>query len=262
VILLDQAGAGRHTAFLVPPPPRARPLVEHAFVQRPPAAASPGLWRLVPEANATLVLAVSPNAPTGQRIRCALVGPRSTFADIAMAGRTVTCGLRLHVGALPALTDRPASDFTDRSVPASEALRPSAMALLQRLEDTFSEAAAVAALFAFIIHAARERRPLHDAEIFRGCRTVTELADRLGLSARTSYARLKAETGLSPKRLLRLYRMERTLLAADTTTWSRAAAIGGFADQAHFIRESHALLGESPHAWRARRGLPICSIQG
>jgi AraC-like DNA-binding protein len=35
-------------------------------------------------------------------------------------------------------------------------------------------------------------------------------------------------------------------------SWAAIAAMAGYADQAHLTRELHALLGETPSAWRAR----------
>jgi AraC-like DNA-binding protein len=72
------------------------------------------------------------------------------------------------------------------------------------------------------------------------------------------------DVGLSPKRALRIARLQRALAGCQRlgAAWVDLAARCGFADQAHMVREFQDLLGESPTTWISRSALPIHSRQG
>lgn len=74
-----------------------------------------------------------------------------------------------------------------------------------------------------------------------------------GRSARHLERRIKAWAGQPLRKLRRMSRAEQSFLqmrreleAARHMSWAEAAARGGFADQAHFCRETRALTGLSP----------------
>lgn len=71
----------------------------------------------------------------------------------------------------------------------------------------------------------------------------------LGVSERQLRRVVKQETGLGPKRLQRVDRMNRAVVAADRAgrpRWSRIALDHGYCDQSHLIREVRAFSGRSP----------------
>src|SRR5262245_37417043 len=104
MMTLDQGGFGRVDTEIIPPPPDVAELVEHAFIRRDHAAPrSTRTWRIVPDPSANLVVVVR-GAPRGRVLHAALVGPRSTHADIDTSGRLFTLGVRLRPGALSAIT--------------------------------------------------------------------------------------------------------------------------------------------------------------
>ena len=92
--------------------------------------------------------------------------------------------------------------------------------------------------------------------LFQGrCHRVEEMATRAGMPVRTLHSRMMQHVGLSPKRLLCIERLHRVLATRQLhpVPWAQLAVTGGFADQAHMIREFQGLLGESPTAWSSRR---------
>lgn len=74
--------------------------------------------------------------------------------------------------------------------------------------------------------------------------TVAEIADAVGWSARHLRARMRAETGLTPKTAARVARFDRTrrvlqrrVTAGGPASFAELAADCGYADQAHLVRQ-------------------------
>ena len=83
-------------------------------------------------------------------------------------------------------------------------------------------------------------------------------ADQLSVSARHVRRVFDRELGISPKRFTRILRLLKIMRAADVIArppWAQLAHSFGYADQAHLINESRALVGKTPatlhHARRA-----------
>lgn len=251
LILLDQAGAGRGQAVVIAAPEHAASLVEHAFVQRY-SVCGRGAWRVVPDTCASILVSIS-QEPSA--MRCMIAGPRSRFGDVDVCGRRITCGLRLQLGALPAVFGMPAGDFTDCVVPLACLTGAAARTLRRRLDDPSGIPQVLRALYAFVAESSRGRTPACDPRTFAGVTRVSELGRRTARAARSTYNRVVAQVGLSPKAVLRVHRLHRALhTAAAGATWSEAAFAAGFADQSHLTRESRRLLGETPAQWQRRRG--------
>lgn len=73
-----------------------------------------------------------------------------------------------------------------------------------------------------------------------------EVADALGVSARTLHRRTVAALGMPPSHVLRILRLWRLVAAARTSSLADAAALAGYADQAHATREARDLAGRTP----------------
>jgi AraC family transcriptional regulator of arabinose operon len=83
---------------------------------------------------------------------------------------------------------------------------------------------------------------------------VSELARSVNLS-RSRFAHLfRAQTGISPARYLRDFRLDRARLLLETTFLSvkEVMAAVGFNDPSHFSRDFHRVFGASPREWRKR----------
>ena len=262
MILLDQSGAGAKESRLFPPSHRQAFFVEHFWVQPNPSVPIGRSWRVIPEANPNLIFAISRTDGGSIRTRCCLVGPRSRFADVSMENRILTCGVRLRAGALPLLTRFPASNFTDRSVQVEEVFGLRGRSLMDRLNQFRSPIQAVRILADFL---GREVAGCDCVLPFsqQRCNRVEEMASQAGMPLRTLHSRFMQQVGLSPKRLLRIERLQRALTHSrgHSVPWAQLAMGCGFADQAHMIREFQDLLGESPTVWRSRSALPISSRQ-
>jgi len=67
--------------------------------------------------------------------------------------------------------------------------------------------------------------------------------------------KFRARVGMSPKRLARIFRLQKALLlwsGGQARSWAALAAAAGYADQAHFIREFTEFVGAPPAAFVQR----------
>jgi AraC-like DNA-binding protein len=83
--------------------------------------------------------------------------------------------------------------------------------------------------------------------------TVARAAAELGLGARALEKLFRAEVGISPKEVIRRFRLQS---AADRLAREPSLACGdlalelGYADQAHFIKDFKSVVGRPPQAYR------------
>jgi AraC-like DNA-binding protein len=89
-----------------------------------------------------------------------------------------------------------------------------------------------------------------DRELLR----VAQLAARAGLTVRTLERLFSRHVGVSPKWVLRRFRMQEAaarVVAGEVAAWSALAHDLGFFDQAHFIREFKLQIGSTPECYAA-----------
>jgi AraC-like DNA-binding protein len=87
--------------------------------------------------------------------------------------------------------------------------------------------------------------------------TVSGLARLTGLSPRRLIQLFTAEAGLTPKLFLRIARFERLLADVydqPSVDWASTAAVHGYFDQSHLIRDFRDFAGLTPAGYLARRG--------
>lgn len=114
---------------------------------------------------------------------------------------------------------------------------------LQRLDDALSPVPSVT-------------RALARLHASGGTVRVDALAGELGCSRRHLATRFRDQVGVTPKLYGRILRFQRALALADAQPdWARIAALCGYYDQAHMIRDFHRFAGGSPGDV-ARRRLP------
>lgn len=88
----------------------------------------------------------------------------------------------------------------------------------------------------------------------RGTLSIGALVESSGLSERQFQRRFRDAVGMSAKQLARVRRVRAAAIAALESDDPLAAVAhdGGFADQAHMIREFRRLIGQAPSEFRAR----------
>lgn len=83
----------------------------------------------------------------------------------------------------------------------------------------------------------------------RGRTRIDAIVERSGLSARQFQRRFTAQIGLAPKLYARTVRFDTALMAHrrdPARSWTNIVHEAGYFDQAHFVRECHALVNAAP----------------
>ncbi len=87
---------------------------------------------------------------------------------------------------------------------------------------------------------------------------AASVAQTMGLTRRTLERMFRTGIGLSPKRFLRIERMQALLLRLESNphapNWSDLALTFGFSDQSHMIRDFRLLAGTTPSQYLLERG--------
>jgi AraC-like DNA-binding protein len=90
-----------------------------------------------------------------------------------------------------------------------------------------------------------------------GAVPISAIATELGWSRKHLAVRFREQIGSAPKSVARIARFNRaTALARQdhVSGWADIAAVCGYADQAHLVREFKEFAGVPPATWRARPG--------
>lgn len=174
-------------------------------------------------------------------------------------GRGQVFGVKFRPGAFHPFLRRPVSALTDQTRPLS-VLWPDADSFARELAAAPDMPALVATAERYlrahwpppdpqvetigrIVHAL-----LYDRTITR----VDEVSARFGITPRTLQRLFQRYVGVSPKWVLRRYRLHEAAarLAEGTSgTWAEVAADLGYFDQPHFIRDFTRAIGMTPSAY-------------
>jgi AraC-like DNA-binding protein len=169
-------------------------------------------------------------------------------------------GVKFRPGGFLPFLGRPVSEISDVALPAEQLWGPSATALADRM----SAASGVDELVALVEAFLRERWPppdpqvdlvqrivaalLHDRTIAR----VDDVTELFNINPRTLQRLFQRYVGVSPKWVLRRYRLHEAAAALAREhhrPWAEVAAELGYFDQSHFIRDFTAAIGMTPVAY-------------
>lgn len=202
----------------------------------------------------------------------ALYGPELGRGVQRLGGTGWAFGALLQPGVARLLVSGPMRALIGGSVPLDELRVTDAAAMTHDVRVAVAagdDAAARASFEAWLVGQHLEldedarlvRRVVELAEEDRSILRADDLADASGIGLRSLQRLLREQLGLTPKWLIRRYRMQEAaavLAGPDAPALADLAASVGFADQAHLSREFRAVIGETPrryaHAARAARG--------
>jgi AraC-like DNA-binding protein len=229
-------------------------------------------WELPPGREASVTLLPHPCVNLvfdADRLTVAGVG-RERFTYV-YRGTGRVFGVKFRPGAFLPFLGSALSGLSDSVLPAERLWGPPAAALAARM----ATAARVEELVALVERFLRERWPppdpqvelvgrivaalLHDRTISR----VDDVTARFGITPRTLQRLFARYVGVSPKWVLRRYRLHEAaavLAAEQHRPWAEVAAELGYFDQSHFIRDFTAAIGMTPLAYAAacrRKQAPV-----
>lgn len=233
-----------------------RHLVDAYWINRPDATGAAPLDRVLPDGCIDLVFRGGPNGASGDgRLFTSALIERPIFFR---AGDPVWfVGVRFRPAMARAALDVDPADCRDRDIRARE-IDAAFGALEQRLQESTSPDQALAILrHAVDDRLARSNRdvtPMRVREalslLARGGEAahVRRVARALGIAERSLHRDLTRWTGLAPKSMARILRMQRTIAAirSGRAPLAHLALRMGYADQAHMTRELKDLAGFTP----------------
>lgn len=236
-------------------PSRLRPLVRSVRLLPEPRGAEPRVYRRLPNGESEVIVRFGQGQATAT-----LIGTRTRVLHKPASARAATLLVRFHAAGAYPFFGRPMAELTDQVVPVSELWDTAAW---EAIETASSGATATRAVFDALLNALRRDTvyaPWSAPTVRKAVRhllgapslpTVTELAERAGISQRHLRRGFADVVGLSPKRFLRILRFRRALAFARSTPeedWAAAAEHAGYFDQAHLVHEFRALANATPTA--------------
>lgn len=214
-------------------------------------------WRDVPEPVIREVLPHPSVHVTIEQSKSAVSGvPRARFVT-SLVGSGLVFGTKFLPGGFRPFVSFEISELTNRTVPLEQIFGTGQRAFEASVLEATSVGEMITAATAFFRAldpafdpraeeaAAVVRRILNDVDIT----TVEDAARTTGTSLRALQRLFKEYVGVSPKWVIRRYRLHEALErvnAGSVVDWTALATELGWFDQAHFIRDFKTLVGRTP----------------
>lgn len=248
----------------VVPPPRLAPFVHHLFSVHWELR-TPFLAEALPHPSVTLFF-----EEDARGARAEIAGVRTGRLLIRREGTGRVLGLTFRPAAFQPLLDAPMSSLTDRVVPIGQVFGEDGERWSRALLAARSVERQLALTEAFLAprlepleHGVRRLRNLverlaSDRSLLR----VEDVARALGLDVRSVQRQFARYVGVSPKWVIRRYRLHEAAQQLEERRpppLAKLAASLGYADQAHFARDFKLAVGQSPRDFVARAAAPARS---
>ena len=197
-----------------------------------------------------------------ERDRTRVYGAGVRRSQHFLEGQGQVFGTKFRPGGFYLFIRRPMSELTRRSLSLRAAFGRPAPGLSRAVLASDDDAEQVSLVEGFL----RQQLPKPDPNVDRvaelcqwllddwGITRVEQLVDRSGLNARRLQRLFERYVGVSPKFVLRRYRLHEAaerLAGGEVVEWAGLAVELGYFDQAHFIKDFTALVGQSPARYAA-----------
>lgn len=181
-----------------------------------------------------------------------------------LEGRGRVLGVMFRPGGFRPLAPGPMTHLTDREAHLLDWFGPASARWADEVREASGQEVMVAAAEAFLApRLPREPHPCEEAiriveriAADPSVRRVDQVAAQAGVAERTLQRLFAEHVGVSPKWVIRRYRVyeaaERAARGLDVT-WAALAAELGYADQAHLTREFTAAFGVPPDRYARRQ---------
>jgi AraC-like DNA-binding protein len=227
-------------------PPAALATVVDAFWQ---SEGTGGLIRVLPDGCMDFIFDL-------ERGTARLIGAMTEAVLVQVHPGDRCLGVRFRPGAAAPYVDASAAEVVDGDAPLEDVTAARRFALAERVAAAADDAARRRLLADFLLTArARVRAP--DPRVREAVRRLREhagpgavraVAVELGLSERQLERVFSAHVGLGPKAFARVARLERAvaLMGGPIRGQATLAALAGYADESHLIRDFRALARTTP----------------
>lgn len=189
--------------------------------------------------------------------------------DLAAGARAF--GVRFLPGMAGAILRVEAAEMTDQTIALEDVWGARARALEARIVDGASPGGSICAAAQALSGALRAPDAGPDA-VRRAIAAITGahgdidlewVARQAGISPRQFRRRCLAASGLTPKHLCRVLRFRRVCaLAGPGVEWAEVAAMAGYFDQSHLIRDFREFTGDTPMSVFSNTGAGVAGYSG
>ncbi|WP_243735181.1 AraC family transcriptional regulator [Paenibacillus turpanensis] len=254
VLQLHAAGKDKFQLRRYAPSERAAFFVKHYWVVRwDLSGEEPYMQQVIPNPCVNLVV---------QPMRTAFYGPAKQVFTYPLQGSGCVFGIKFKPGAFYPFIGQPISELGSGPLPVEAVLPVSAQELerlLLPLESDEEMAAIADGLLVKALPEPDDHILTLQAIIDRiaGDRDITQvdqLCDLFQLHKRKLQRLFEQYVGVSPKWVIRLYRLQNAAERIDLAVhadWLTLAAELGYHDQSHFIKDFKAFVGQTPEEYAA-----------
>jgi len=174
-----------------------------------------------------------------------------------LEGQGRVFGIKFKPGAFYPFWKTPVSQLSDKTLPVQEVFGSAGKTLVQAIRAEDEEAKRIAIAEEFL----RARKPEPDENVAlinriidriiadREILQVEDIAHLFGLNKRTLQRIFSQYVGVSPKWVIKRYRLHEAadqLASGEVVDWPKIALELGYFDQAHFIKDFKMIVGSSP----------------
>jgi AraC-like DNA-binding protein len=241
------------------PPPRLAPFIDHYWIiEWDLHGQAPYVQRVLPYPCVHVVFDAA---------RTGVFGVTTGAFDYELKGHGKVCGLKFRAGAFHAFLGRPVHTINDQVLPLSAVFGWDDAAAERAVLDHADDSAMIEATCILLDEALPQPDPQVEriAAIMRtvegtpGITQVEQLADSAGLSARSLQQLFSDYVGVSPKWVIRRFRLHEAadqLAHGEEVDLTTLALSLGYFDQAHFTSDFRKLVGQTPGRYREQAHIP------
>ncbi|MFT2092780.1 helix-turn-helix domain-containing protein [Paraglaciecola sp. 2405UD69-4] len=191
---------------------------------------------------------------------CRVMGPVSKKYSYKMTNKARVVGVKFNIGVLAKQLSRPMSQAVDKTLSLEEVFQHHIELISNTAFTKLDDQAMLTKLSDFLVLQSftnsptllRVQRLITTIKEHHSITKVEQLAQQSNMSVRSIQRLFEEYVGLSPKWLIRKYRLRRALdlLEAKQATLTELAAQLDYSDQSHLIRDFKVFLNITPSQYR------------